>query len=316
MTATVLATMRDEAPFILEWLAYHRVIGFGKFIIFSNDCTDGTDLILDACDRAGFIQHVPHRPDPAHSIAVQISAAVLGQGMITPGDWTIWLDADEFLNIHLRCGHIDDLIAYLTEWNARGMCVSWRVFGDGGTDQFTGRFLSRQFIAAAHPGDLWQNVKTFFRFDSDIIELFQHKPILGHTFWDHGGRFVSSKPVEMPATSKLTLAWANGKKRGKIAEEEAGWGAAQINHYAVRTQALYRFKQSRGRIGEPNSTSKQRYNRAYFKGMNINNAKDDTILRWSEQVDQEIARIKRRVSTFCDTDTMINEIYGDLVKKA
>ena len=33
--------MRNEAPFILEWIAYHRAIGFDDFLIYSNDCSDG-----------------------------------------------------------------------------------------------------------------------------------------------------------------------------------------------------------------------------------------------------------------------------------
>ncbi|HSF92434.1 MAG TPA: glycosyltransferase family 2 protein, partial [Paracoccaceae bacterium] len=58
---TILATMKNEAPFILEWVAYHQIIGFDKFVIFSNDSTDGTTEILDALDRAGIINHYFHQ---------------------------------------------------------------------------------------------------------------------------------------------------------------------------------------------------------------------------------------------------------------
>ena len=43
----VISTMKDEAPYILEWIAHHRGIGFTDFLIYTNDCSDGTDLLLD-----------------------------------------------------------------------------------------------------------------------------------------------------------------------------------------------------------------------------------------------------------------------------
>ena len=43
----LMSCMRNEGIHILEWLAYHRVIGFGPVVICSNDCADGSDRLLD-----------------------------------------------------------------------------------------------------------------------------------------------------------------------------------------------------------------------------------------------------------------------------
>ncbi|MFN4129742.1 MAG: glycosyltransferase family 2 protein, partial [Paracoccaceae bacterium] len=43
----IVTTMKNEGPFILEWIAYHRAIGVDDFLIYTNDCTDGTDTMLD-----------------------------------------------------------------------------------------------------------------------------------------------------------------------------------------------------------------------------------------------------------------------------
>ena len=51
----LLSSMRDEGPFALEFVAHHRAIGFDRLFIASNDCRDGTDLLLDALDAAGAI---------------------------------------------------------------------------------------------------------------------------------------------------------------------------------------------------------------------------------------------------------------------
>ncbi|WP_372837440.1 glycosyltransferase family 2 protein, partial [Puniceibacterium confluentis] len=57
-TGTVIvACMKNEAPYILEWIAHHRAIGVDNFLIYTNDCDDGTDVILDRLQSLGVVQH-------------------------------------------------------------------------------------------------------------------------------------------------------------------------------------------------------------------------------------------------------------------
>ena len=51
----VISTMKDEAPYVTEWLAFHRAIGFTDFLIYTNDCGDGTDLLLDRLQHLGLV---------------------------------------------------------------------------------------------------------------------------------------------------------------------------------------------------------------------------------------------------------------------
>jgi hypothetical protein len=48
----IIATAKDEAPFLVEWLAHHLALGFDKILVATNDCTDGTDALLDAIGTA------------------------------------------------------------------------------------------------------------------------------------------------------------------------------------------------------------------------------------------------------------------------
>ena len=36
-TFTLVSTVKDEAPYLWEWVAYHRMIGFNDILIFQND---------------------------------------------------------------------------------------------------------------------------------------------------------------------------------------------------------------------------------------------------------------------------------------
>jgi hypothetical protein len=68
---TAVTMMRDEAPALLEWVAFQDAIGFDRIVVYTNDCRDGTDAMLDRLARsarrssAGTIPRPPTRsPSP------------------------------------------------------------------------------------------------------------------------------------------------------------------------------------------------------------------------------------------------------------
>ena len=50
----IVTCMKNEGPFILEWLAYHRMIGVDDFLIYTNDCDDGRIGCWICCRIAGW----------------------------------------------------------------------------------------------------------------------------------------------------------------------------------------------------------------------------------------------------------------------
>ncbi len=52
MKITAITCVKNEGPFLLEWIAFNRVIGVTDFLFYSNDCDDGTDKLLDALENA------------------------------------------------------------------------------------------------------------------------------------------------------------------------------------------------------------------------------------------------------------------------
>ncbi|MCV6591963.1 MAG: glycosyltransferase family 2 protein [Silicimonas sp.] len=292
MAHALLATMRDEAPFLLEWVAYHRAIGFDRIVVYSNDCTDGTDAMLAALDRAGVLTHLPHAPPPKQSVARIVADDAMTRALFAPGDWVIWLDADEFLNIHLGDGHLTDLTGAIEAAGAEGACLSWRIFGDAGREDVPNGFLSPDFTRCAAPGGPWINVKTLFRQSDAVRAYFQHRPIMTAEFWDGAGRFLAGTGRDLTADGRQMHNWRQGQKRGKIDAGDAGWEWAQINHYAVRTRPHFEAKRARGRIGRPNEGGAERYTETYFEGLNRNDDEDLSILRWQAATQAGIAELE------------------------
>ena len=103
----------------MEWIAYHKTIGFTDIVILSNDCEDGSDEMLDHLSKSGEIIHL-RNDGPYDDRGIQFAALKLAdrQKAVKEADWIIHLDIDEFLNIHVGDGQIADLIAALPDADA------------------------------------------------------------------------------------------------------------------------------------------------------------------------------------------------------
>ena len=73
------AIFRNEGPYILEWIAHHRLLGIEAIYICDNLSDDGSTELLAALDWAGVITHIPF-PVPVASPPCR------GQRIFQPAD--------------------------------------------------------------------------------------------------------------------------------------------------------------------------------------------------------------------------------------
>ncbi len=62
MSITAVLCVRNEAAFLLDWLAWHRSVGVTDFVVVSNECEDGTDTMLDRLAALGWLTHIRNAP--------------------------------------------------------------------------------------------------------------------------------------------------------------------------------------------------------------------------------------------------------------
>ncbi len=280
----LFSAMKNEAPFILEWLAYHRAIGFTRIIIFSNDSDDGTTEILDALHDAGHIEH--HFQNVPKGVSAQINAARLANEMqiIDHGDWITWIDADEFLNIKIGNRRVEDLAAHIGD--RHGMLVNWRLFGDSGNQRFGGRFISERFTRSSRihaPAN--REAKAFYR-HSPVFEGFAqvaiNRPLVAAESNLTRESILSGKGVPVTDSPRMRR-WLAGEDFAMLARvdgADVGNQVAQLNHYCVRTPDLFRLKRSRGRGWAANEAgeSNTRHTDNFYRRMNKNQQVDMSIL--------------------------------------
>ena len=307
MTRHVLFTaVRNEGPFLLEWVAYHLAIGFDQILVVSNDCDDGTDDLLQALQAQGAVRHIAHQVPADASPQGRAAALANASGVIRDGDWVIWLDADEFLNIHAGRGRVDDLIAALD--GAEGMLIPWRVFGDGGNARFPGRFISKDFTGAAavdHAPNA--TIKTFYRHRDGATrfgETANHRPRLIDRTRYRAQDFLTAagRPIEAGfGIHDRWLAGVEGKANFNIAPGEMSWDLAQINHYMVRTREAYALKKRRGRgfraIKDGKARIVDRHTDEFYDRNNRNEEADLSILRHAAATGRIMARLLKDPAT-------------------
>lgn len=296
--AVLVSAVRNEAPFLLEWIAYHKLIGFPRIVILSNTSDDGTEEILAALAEAGEIVHHHVDPLPRHSPQFSAGKAFRELEGYRDGTWYLWLDADEFLNIHVGDRRLPDLLAALGD--AQGIFLNWRLFGTSGHSRFPGRYVSTDFSGASAL-DFGPNreTKSLFRKGKAIAGFDDMPPYRPRLARRHGlteQDFLAGTAQPLAEGTTITTSWLGGKTgiRTNVAlPSETGWALAQINHYSVRTPEFFALKARRGRgAARSKRQHNTRHTPEYFTRHDRNEETDLSIAVWEAPTTAEIGRLR------------------------
>jgi hypothetical protein len=286
---TVLfSAQKNEGPFLLEWIAYHKVIGFSSIVIVSNNCDDGSDDFLDSLHDAGEVIHL--RQDVPADVPPQQNAERVAReaGIFQNGDWVMWLDADEFL-LPRGGGKLDSLID--SAGDADALMVAWRFFGDSHNGSWPGRHVSEKFTRAAprHRGSNAQ-VKTLFRYSDKIERLDIHRPILKASVNSSNFR-VKTSSGEAPADNFFDRTRKNPFNR--MPKGKGAYRLGQVVHFSVRTPDLFKKKIERG-DGYLNKTEGDKLRDGeFYKRKNFNGVEERGLLIHEAATTAEMRRLLR-----------------------
>ncbi len=249
MRLTAVLTLRNEAAFVLEWLAHHRAVGFTDFLVFSNDCQDGTDRMLDRLAEMGWLTHL--RNDGPHGRGgVQWSALKRADAhpLVRGADWLMTLDIDEFVNVHVGDRSLGALLAALPEADA--ITLTWRVFGNCGQVQYRDAPVTETFTRAAPEIMAWPwrafMFKTLYRNTGAYRKLGVHRPRAPVDGLADAARWFDGCGRELEPRFR----------RGQIFSPfgRPNYRLAQLNHYPLGAMESYLLKRDRGRAVHADET--------------------------------------------------------------
>jgi len=238
----IASCMKNEGPFILEWLAWHKAIGVTDFVIFTNDCSDGTDLILDRLQDMGELRHLPNPALANGSTYFQPAALALTPHLLEyrRADYFISMDVDEFINIRAGKGQLSDLFDAVGPFDALSM--SELNHGSNRQMSFEPGLVTEQFPRheSETPGKrkASRGVKTIVRLGPKLDRPRNHRPdfkgLAEDVHWIDGA----------------------GRPRAEFLEDESrnGFDArgtydlVVLEHYPLRSLESYLAKMDRGDV--------------------------------------------------------------------
>ncbi len=274
----LLSAVKNEGPDLLEWLAWHRMIGFDRIVIFSNDCSDGSDGLLDALEGIGWLTHHRHSPPPGVAPQTWAGNLAFTCPAVRKADWVMWLDADEFLLVHSPAARVQDLTGMLTAQGAAGMAASWRIFGDSGHDLSPPGLVTESFTRVAGLAYAQhRTVKTLFRMDERIESLYIHRPVWKPNQKAPPVLLLNGGGAPLPASFTHGRS-RNGEPEYELPEGMAAHDLAQVNHYATKALDRVALKRQRG-DGMRADGANARLGEVYLNRYNRNEREDSRILR-------------------------------------
>ena len=258
----VVSCMRNEAIFVLEWIAYQLALGFHTVAVVTNDSDDNTDLMVHRLSRADDrILHIPNQIATGETPQMAGMRLALDHPRLAGADYLLHCDSDEFLHVDQGAGRVEDLMGDLD--GADCVALAWRPFGDNGNTEWDcGLVLENCTMADKKPRMISALHKCVFR------------PSRFRLATDHMPKF--------PLSDDVSLVNARGEQLDRRALENRDmarlrglqphqlvWSPACIHHYAIRSRDVFLRKNDRGdgmagvhRKYYLNSVYWRRYNRS------------------------------------------------------
>lgn len=258
----IVSAMKNEGPYILEWVAHHLAIGFEHFLVVTNDCDDGTDRILDRLSELGHVTHVPNpkmlRRELGNWQVMALRYAKLFN-IYRDAAWIMHSDVDEFLQINTRKKSLAGFFEKLGDTDV--VSFTSVPFNSNGCKTLQDSPVVSQFsqrnkayaTAAARAKDapdakpLLNAVKTMFRNDIPFQLRRNHRPLLDN-FSETGRVWRDGSGQE--------LAPAYTDTDTKALNPLVSVQHAQLNHYAIRSIEAYLIKVDRGDVAGTNRLDK------------------------------------------------------------
>ena len=221
-TLSIAAIMKNEGPYLKEWLDFHILVGVDKFYLYDNGSTDNTTKILKPYIERGIVDYTyfPGRAQqrPAYYDVINKHA--------DDTRWLALIDLDEFL-VPVKHKTLPKFLHSLPRFSQ--LIVSWVDYGSNGHKTKPNGLVIENYTK--HARDNW-GVKSII--NPRLITY------LGNPHYN----YVAGSTID-----------ENGRKIGKINQEKNPTTINKIrcNHYITKSYSEY---MARCNLGDASSGEK------------------------------------------------------------
>ena len=226
----ICAIFKNEAPYLREWIEFHKIVGVDHFYMYNNNSTDHFEEVLKPYVESGDVTLIPWPYDQAQMQCYKDCVKRFRHET----KWLGFIDLDEFVVPKST----DDIYTFLRPFErSRGsVAIYWRLFGSSGRfDRSLDGLVTEDFTVCwnkyCNIGKCFYN--TAFDFDGES----DRNKCLHHNFWaNRDGR--NYPPVNL--FDRVCLGY-----RHKADAEDF---PIQINHYFTKSYMEYATKRAKGDV--------------------------------------------------------------------
>ncbi|WP_290702992.1 glycosyltransferase family 2 protein [Amphritea sp.] len=251
MEIAIAAIVKNEADCLLEWIAYHRVIGVSHFLIANNDSTDETRDLLRKLADIGLVTtiDVPTKGDakpqlPAYQKLVNRCPESI--------ELIAFIDADEYITVTDDAVTINPVLDRLfADPEVSALAMNWACFGSAGQLFREDGMVIERFTQQSSPKfTANRNYKSIARRQSIVNFMNPHHINL------YGGRYINTLGESLDIIES---------KPGVT--QRLVWDHLRVNHYV--TKSLEEFVLGKSRNGSA-ATKGRKKHKQYFESHDRN----------------------------------------------
>lgn len=214
---SIAAIMKNEKPYLKEWIEYHRLQGVEHFYLCDNDSTDQTEEYLQPYIKREIITYIPM---PGKNRQLDCYEKIISNYKAET-KWLAIIDLDEFL-VPIKAKNMPDFLKEFEDVSE--VSLHWMNYGDNGAIKRSNGLVTEFFTS--HGRFLNHTVKSIVR-PKEVIDF--KSPGANHYVHVRG---KSVNENHDPVNFMLGF-YPSAKK-------------ARINHYIVKSYAEFLHKKSRG----------------------------------------------------------------------
>lgn len=185
----ITAIIKNEAPYMKEWIEFHRMLGVSKFYIYDNESTDNIKEILKPYIEEGLVKYKFIKGKGVQKDAYNNSIYENKNEV----KWMAFIDIDEFIT-PVHHNSIVEYLAFAEEKYGKfdAIGINWLLHGFNGNYNKKEGLIIENYKKCDFGAERNNHIKTILKPKSVIMTYHPH-------FFIHksGSKMINTKGIEM-----------------------------------------------------------------------------------------------------------------------